>query len=132
LRGTDIGVPVFLFSNEEKSMAKRKRYRSLPKRIVGVKVPKALRRYADTPLGSALIAETMVEFGKEALFSPAAQRALGDIRASLAKTTLGVAAALQHAAESADSRWDETADRRERKRKRRDTSARLEQEELSH
>jgi hypothetical protein len=112
-------------------MAKKK-YRSLPKRVMGVKVPKALRRYADTPLGSALIAETMVEFGKEALFSPPARRALAEIRSSMAKTTLGVAAALQHAAETAHDRWEDAADKHETKKKRRNISARLEQDEMAH
>lgn len=106
-----------------------KKNRSLPKRIAGVKIPKSLRRYADTPLGAAIIAETMVEFGKEALLSPPARRALADIRASMAKTTLGIAGALQHAAENAGDRLEEAAEPR---RKRRNVSARLEQEELAH
>src|SRR5688572_28001921 len=105
----------------------KKRYRSLPKRIAGIKVPKGLRRYADTPLGSAIIAEALVEFGKDALGSPALRAMAGDIRHQVTKTSLGVAAALQHAADRAGERYD---DSRKRSKRRNDLSTRLEQDEM--
>jgi len=80
-------------------MAKKaKKLRSLPKRVAGVKIPKALRRYADTPLGSALIAEAMVECGKAAITSPAVRQAAEEIRQNVAKTGVALAIGLQEAA----------------------------------
>lgn len=106
--------------------------RSLPKRIAGVKIPKAIRRAADTPLGSALIAETMVEFGKEAVMSPPMRHALADLRTSFARAALGLAASLQHAASNAGQSVVDAAEDTP-KRRRRNASARLEQEEeLAH
>ena len=114
-------------------MAKRKKLHSLPKRIAGVKIPKALRRTADTPVGGVLIGLTLFELGKDALLSPPIQHALGDIRASLARTALAVAGGLQHAAQSAGHTIsDAAAHDHSVKRRRTTTSPRLDQEEMAH
>ncbi|MBC7770433.1 MAG: hypothetical protein H7124_16760 [Phycisphaerales bacterium] len=110
-------------------MAKKK-YRSLPKRIAGVKIPKALRRYADTPLGAAIIAETLVEFGKDALGSPAIRHIAGDVRRGVGKAALGFSAALQHAAHRAGGGEDVGEPRRGKKRG--GSTPRLDQEEMAH
>lgn len=55
-------------------MAKRRKQpRSLPKRILGVRVPKALRRAADTPLGSSIMAQLLISAGRAGLQSQAVQ-----------------------------------------------------------
>lgn len=58
-------------------MAKRKAKLAFPKRIMGMKVPKRLRKFASTPVGSAIIAEAVL-FGAAALIAtPAVRRAAG-------------------------------------------------------
>src|SRR5262249_12482372 len=111
-------------------MAKRK-IRSLPKRIAGVKIPKGLRRYADTPLGAALIAEAMVEFGKEALLSPPVRQAAAEVRNNVAKTGLAIAMGLQHAAQSAGNAITDASESPSRKSRRNALSPRLRQEEAA-
>lgn len=76
-------------------MSKKRRIRSLPKRIAGVKVPKSVRRYAETPLGAALIAETFVLLGREALASPGVRRATAEVRDNLARTGQVIAQGLR-------------------------------------
>lgn len=97
-------------------MAKSKKtYRSLPKRIAGVKVPKALRRAADTELGAALIAEIVVAAGFKTLESQKVREAMADLRSAGAKTLLALTHAIQNAA---PSRMEDAADESERRARR--------------
>jgi hypothetical protein len=57
-----------------KRLKKFMKRQSMPKRIAGVKVPKALRRAADTELGAAIMAQVLVSGAGAALMSPAAQK----------------------------------------------------------
>jgi hypothetical protein len=57
-----------------KRLRKYMKQRTLPKRIAGVKIPKSLRRAADTHLGAAIMAEVVVGAAGAALASPAAQK----------------------------------------------------------
>ena len=105
-------------------MAKNKRkYRSLPSRIAGIKLPKKLRRYADTPLGGAVIAVTLVELGREALLSPALSGYVGELRQQLGKAGLALAGSLQHLASG-----EETGGRKSRRRS--NSTPRLDQDEM--
>jgi hypothetical protein len=102
-------------------MAKKRKYHSLPKRIAGIKLPKGLRRYADTPMGGAIIGVTLVELGREALLSPAMSGYVGELRQQFGKAGLALAGGLQHLASS------DSGGRKSRRR-----TPRLEQEELAH
>jgi hypothetical protein len=57
-----------------KQLRKYMKRRSAPKRIAGIKIPKQLRRAADTELGAAIIAQVLVGAAGTALMSPAAHK----------------------------------------------------------
>lgn len=76
---------------------KTKRYRSLPKRIGGVKIPKSVRRFADTPLGAELIGAALVALAGAAATSPAARRG----RKQIQRFALMTAHAMNDAAHNA-------------------------------
>lgn len=93
---------------------------SLPKRIAGVKIPKAIRHAADTPLGAAIIAEALVEFSREIVVSPPMRAAVADLRRNMSRAAAGLAGSLQHAAyavaDGASDRPDEGPPRKRRRR----------------
>jgi hypothetical protein len=123
-------------------MSKKKkasRPHSLPKRIVGVKVPKSVRRAADSPLGSALLAQAIIGVGKEAVSSPMVQRAVTDMRVTMARAAMGMAANMQDAAQRAseqrgpgpqDQRMSEPMD--DRGGRRRGSSRRMSEDEMAY
>ncbi len=93
----------------------------LPKRIAGMRIPKSVRRAAGTPLGSALIAEFVVSFARDAAASQPVRRAAADLRAQFARAALGVAEGVQDAANAAgDSLVDAARERPRRARALRD------------
>jgi uncharacterized membrane protein YadS len=87
-----------------KRLKKYMKRRSMPKRIAGVKVPKALRRAGDTELGAAIMAEVLVGAAGIALMSPAAKKLRQDMQKfavfaahSLSETAQGAAASIKDA-----------------------------------
>jgi hypothetical protein len=58
----------------DKMILKYLKRRSAPKRIAGVKIPKALRRAAETELGAAIIALILVSGAGLTLTSPGAAK----------------------------------------------------------
>jgi len=101
-------------------MAKKRKVDSLPKRIAGAKIPKVLRRYADTPLGGAIIGVALVELGREALLSPQLSGVVGEVRQAAGKVGVALAGALQTS--------EEPTGRKSRRR----STPRLDQEEMAH
>ena len=87
-----------------KRLKKYMKRRSMPKRIAGVKIPKALRRAGDTELGAAIMADVLVGAGAIALMSPAAKKLRHDIQRfavlaahSISETAQGAAASIKDA-----------------------------------
>ena len=85
----------------DRKILKYLKRRSTPKRIAGVKIPKALRRAADTELGAALIAQVILGSAGAARTSPAArklrrrtQRVASEITAALGDSVQEIAAAV--------------------------------------
>ena len=79
-------------------MAKRRKQpRSLPKRILGVRVPKTLRRAADTQLGSAIMAQLIMAGGRTALQSEQALRLRDNAQAMMNSFAASVSQAAQAA-----------------------------------
>jgi hypothetical protein len=98
---------------------KRKMSGGLPKRIAGVKLPKTLRRAASTPLGSAIIAQAMVEAGKGAARNPRVREAFADLRSNLARAALNIAGGAENAIRDTRDRMIDAADAPPRRRKER-------------
>lgn len=81
----------------EKKILKALKRQSMPKRIAGIKVPKALRRVANTELGAAVLAQVMVGAAGAALASPEARK----LRQKAQKFAVLAAHALKDTAEGA-------------------------------
>lgn len=111
-------------------MAKR-RIRSLPKRVVGVKIPRGLRRAAETPLGAAIIAGAVLALGREAFASQTVQSGMVKLRRSVARAALGAGAAMQQAAERADQGLRDAA-AEEGQTPRKPRRQRADQEQVAH
>ncbi|MDZ4761993.1 MAG: hypothetical protein SGJ21_13080 [Alphaproteobacteria bacterium] len=81
-------------SKKSKMLKRYAKRRSLPKHIAGVKIPKTLRRAADTELGAAVMAEVLIGAAGVALMSPAARKLRTQIQtfAVMAAHSLGQAA----------------------------------------
>jgi len=58
----------------DKRLKKYMKRQRMPKRVAGVKIPKALRRASESQLGAAIIADILVGAAGIALMSPAAQK----------------------------------------------------------
>ena len=87
-----------------KRIKKYMKERSMPKRIAGVKVPKSLRRAADTELGAAIMAEVLVGAAGAALSTPAMRKLRHDAQKfavlaahTFSETAQGAAASIKDA-----------------------------------
>jgi hypothetical protein len=86
----------------DRKLKKYMKRHSTPKRIAGVKIPKSLRRAADTELGAAVIAQILVTSAAGALASPMMARVRRDAEDFAGKVAHGLSDASKDAAGKVD------------------------------